>query len=573
MGKNKKHKNKVKLQIETQTKVENQMITESFESFEKNFTIRDFEEKKAFLLELQKSLESRQIEIERHEKQLSTKELEINAKFSSLEEDYAIKKHDALNLLNTEISNKRMESINKLNTEIDNERQLKLNNLNDEISKQKEELASTKEKFDREKRDFQNEYTEFNTKNHVLQLDRQAFEEEKNALDDSFKTKVEAAISEQRETFNMLLSSKDDELNSLRNNFGLKLKELENIKSTLIELGDDPSIILNKINQFKDENIELKNQLANLPTEELKAEYDLLKQQFNSQYSQLESMKELYEQKSSELESSGYYRFKYEDLNQKHIHQKSLFDEVSAHNQNLQARLARLTSSNGSNIDREALIKDISRPIIMFKSEDNIYIENGEQPIDEIQWLQSIEDKCNEYEIVLPRRILYAFHTALKISDWSQIAILSGVSGTGKSELPKLYSTFGGINFISVPVQTNWESQDDMLGFFNTLDNKFDAQPLLRFLIQSTTQLKDYMSIVLLDEMNLAHVEHYFSDFLSKLEERRAKKNRLLPSIEIKLAAGIEPYPLKLRRNVMWTGTMNQDETTKRLSDKVIDKV
>jgi hypothetical protein len=45
-----------------------------------------------------------------------------------------------------------------------------------------------------------------------------------------------------------------------------------------------------------------------------------------------------------------------------------------------------------------------------------------------------------------------------------------------------------------------------------------------------------------------------------------------VPKIGIDLGAGLKPYPLKLERNVLWTGTMNQDETTKSLSDKVLDR-
>lgn len=194
-------------------------------------------------------------------------------------------------------------------------------------------------------------------------------------------------------------------------------------------------------------------------------------------------------------------------------------------------------------------------------------------------WLCTVYDRCVAYGIVFPKRILYAFHTALKISDWSSLAVLAGVSGTGKSELPRLYSAFGGITFINVAVQPNWDSQESMLGFFNSIDNTFDAQPLLQFLAQCTTTkvsdengLGEYMSIVLLDEMNLAHVEHYFAEFLSKLEERRGKSKKTLPTIPIKLGAGMDPYQVPLSRNVLWAGTMNQDETTKTLSDKVLDR-
>ena len=195
--------------------------------------------------------------------------------------------------------------------------------------------------------------------------------------------------------------------------------------------------------------------------------------------------------------------------------------------------------------------------------------------ITEIQWLNGVIDECKKFGVYFNKRIFYAFHTALKIQDWSIITVLSGVSGTGKSELPKLYAAFGGFNFCAVPVQPNWDSQESMLGYFNSIDNKFEPEDVLRFLAQCTepdTPYSEYMSIVLLDEMNLAHVEYYFAEFLSKLETRRTQQTDDLPSVSVKLGAGIEPYHLPMRRNVVWVGTMNQDETTKSLSDKVLDR-
>lgn len=78
------------------------------------------------------------------------------------------------------------------------------------------------------------------------------------------------------------------------------------------------------------------------------------------------------------------------------------------------------------------------------------------------------------------------------------------------------------------------------------------------------------MLMVLLDEMNLAHPEQYFADLLSKFEESRNTDRD--PSYEIALGAGERPEMLNIGRNVLWTGTMNEDETTKGLSDKVIDR-
>ncbi len=83
--------------------------------------------------------------------------------------------------------------------------------------------------------------------------------------------------------------------------------------------------------------------------------------------------------------------------------------------------------------------------------------------------------------------------------------------------------------------------------------------------------LDDRMLLVLLDEMNLARVELYFSDLLSKLEDRRGKADDET-WLDVDLGAGLDPYRLFLVRNVLWTGTMNEDATTKTLSDKVLDR-
>lgn len=250
------------------------------------------------------------------------------------------------------------------------------------------------------------------------------------------------------------------------------------------------------------------------------------------------------------------------------------FELVDADNNRLMEELKRLQSSYEREQDREARIRDIETPYIQKE------LPRAVDKIEELQWLDGISKSCIDYGLRFPRRILHAFHTALKTSEWSPITVLAGVSGTGKSELPRLYSHFGGINFLSLSVQPNWDSQESMLGFFNSIDNKFDAQPVLRLLAQSQKVqvegypfgLEDVMSLILMDEMNLAHVELYFAEFLSKLELRRGLKGNEVPSLEVKLGAGIQHYDLPLGRNVLWAGTMNQDETTKSLSDKVLDR-
>lgn len=235
--------------------------------------------------------------------------------------------------------------------------------------------------------------------------------------------------------------------------------------------------------------------------------------------------------------------------------------------------LQRYRSTYEDPSSRNERIKVINTPYVKDEIDRNKKLK-----IDELKWLNEVNQKINEYGLHFPKRILYAFHTALKTAEMSPLTVLAGVSGTGKSELPRLYSLFGGINFLGVPVQPNWDCQESMLGYYNSIDNCFEATDILKLLAQSQRDpddengLNDAMTMILLDEMNLANVELYFAEFLSKLETRRGRAEEDVPHIGVKIGSKMEDWPLRLGRNVLWIGTMNNDETTKTLSDKVIDR-
>ena len=223
-------------------------------------------------------------------------------------------------------------------------------------------------------------------------------------------------------------------------------------------------------------------------------------------------------------------------------------------------------------ISREDMLRPIQDPPLMLNE-----VQPDKDPddlADEQKWLEHIKTQTQKSGIHFNERQLMAYHTSLKIGDWSPLVVLSGVSGTGKSELPKQYAIHGGMQFLSVPVKPDWDSPASLFGYYNSIENKFEATELIRALYQmqrnKKTPWSDNMLMVLLDEMNLAHPEQYFADLLSKFEE--ARNSNRDPSYEIALGAGEHPEMLSIGRNVLWTGTMNEDETTKGLSDKVIDR-
>lgn len=195
---------------------------------------------------------------------------------------------------------------------------------------------------------------------------------------------------------------------------------------------------------------------------------------------------------------------------------------------------------------------------------------------------QRLESSGLEYH---PRTI-YAFHTAMKVNETTQMAVLAGISGTGKSQLPRQYALGMGIGFLQVPVQPRWDSPQDLMGFYNYIEKRFRPTDMARALYQldainnPDSEFRDRMMMILLDEMNLARVEYYFSDFLSRLESRppadqvfndNLRKDSEI-ELEIPMPRGIEAPRIFPGYNLLFAGTMNEDESTQSLSDKVVDR-
>ena len=233
----------------------------------------------------------------------------------------------------------------------------------------------------------------------------------------------------------------------------------------------------------------------------------------------------------------------------------------------------------------ERVLEDLRSPPSVLKSQRSAYRPTGEE-----QALQDVRKHLETLNLTYPDRVVKAFHTSLKINDFAQLTVLAGVSGTGKSLLPRRYAEAMGIRFLPFAVEPRWDSPQDLLGFYNYIEKRFRATDLARALVHldpfNTSTLAtdkshhDDMMIVLLDEMNLARVEYYFSEFLSRLEARpmyqkilsgEARRDAMIP-IDIRGREKEGPVRLYPSHNMLFVGTMNDDESTQSLSDKVLDR-
>ena len=119
------------------------------------------------------------------------------------------------------------------------------------------------------------------------------------------------------------------------------------------------------------------------------------------------------------------------------------------------------------------------------------------------------------------RANLRIFNLALLVSP---LVIMTGISGTGKSRLPRLFAEFIGASFAPIPVKPQWDDNSDLFGYTSNLNQGVFVKGAVTGVLEAAGTELSKPSFILLDEMNLAAVEHYFSDFLSVIETRPARR-------------------------------------------------
>jgi 5-methylcytosine-specific restriction endonuclease McrBC GTP-binding regulatory subunit McrB len=164
----------------------------------------------------------------------------------------------------------------------------------------------------------------------------------------------------------------------------------------------------------------------------------------------------------------------------------------------------------------------------------------------------------------------------------STLVILAGMSGTGKSRLVEVYARALGLSeddqLRIIPVRPSWTDDADLIGYVDSIHNVYRPgdSGLIDILRNAAhEQNRDKLYIVVFDEMNLARVEHYFSQFLSVLEmpQYRRKLQLYNDALTSRLYNHSEfPSEVSIGDNVLFVGTVNLDESTYHFSDKVLDR-
>jgi hypothetical protein len=173
-----------------------------------------------------------------------------------------------------------------------------------------------------------------------------------------------------------------------------------------------------------------------------------------------------------------------------------------------------------------------------------------------------------------------------------QILIYGGPPGSGKTTManwmPRVLDMHGDV----FPVRPGWLDAADLLGFYDPRQEQFVPTPFLDFVWNAGWRdvAGGVMHVAVLDEMNIAHVENYGADLLSRMEKAHeeggdGQLTLYSPSLFRKRdrstehaaeGSGLQPHRIPPRiqipRSLILAGTLNNDETTQSLSPKVLDR-
>lgn len=207
--------------------------------------------------------------------------------------------------------------------------------------------------------------------------------------------------------------------------------------------------------------------------------------------------------------------------------------------------------------------------------EEIVSRETSKTSFTEMDFLHRLEETAEGSGLLYDKKDLINFHISVKSS---RLVVLSGMSGTGKSGLVRLYGKALGLPEERVrflPVRPSWMDDGDILGYVDMKNMVYrSADTGLAELLIDAAAHPEQLYMVCFDEMNLARAEHYFAQFISVLEKEENPVIRLYnPALAARLYNS-EKYPAEIPvgRNVIFTGTVNMDESTYHFSDKILDR-
>ena len=233
-----------------------------------------------------------------------------------------------------------------------------------------------------------------------------------------------------------------------------------------------------------------------------------------------------------------------------------------------------VANSNRNTFDSPCVNPSDSR-FFRLTAVDNYYKTQYVQPVYENDF--TLEDFCKQFRLYAASQLKLYYDLDLMryfvaAMGTTRIIILQGISGTGKTSLPYAFGKFVQKDTTVVSVQPSWRERTELYGYFNEFTKKYAETEFLRSIYEGNYYRDPH--IVILDEMNIARVEYYFAEMLSILEMPREEEWQvdIVTAMWDNDPCLINNGRVQITNNVWFVGTINNDDSTFAVADKVYDR-
>ena len=564
------HRSKLEKEL-AQAKLDSERLNNEKITFEQNKDVLKkeqaaFKSQKSELDKEKLSFAAEQNELVTKRRELEQQELNATAGFAkqneaSLEQLHS-KKADLEKLLEDLQSSINAEEETAAKTRNERYRELLATQQNafDSIAAKERQLIEKQTEFEVKECDLKTQQLRLAGKLSALQkqqkqLDTHAQELAEEQL--SAKERQLSALNERLASANAMISARDKELESWAN-----IRQL---------MGDrSPQALIDQLNQAQRQNEQLKNELALKPSGALQSQYDQLRNDFDA----IEQDKLDLERQINELRrtaAKGAISVISQETQEKELRVLRKHKEV----------LSRAVDELESQVDDLVQRQSSQTAFPAMQVMDNDYLLQSQpklEPVRDLKHFAQVLQHRIALDVKTGKELYYRLEDIqifLGGLAMSRLAILQGISGTGKTSLATAFSRAIGGYCTSVRVQAGWRDKEDLLGHYNAFEKKYYEKEAVQGLYRaSLPAYSDRPCVILLDEMNLSRPEQYFAEFLSALEEDSERQLISLATSPCPNAPKllVDQHKLQIPQNVWFIGTANHDETTNEFADKTYDR-
>jgi hypothetical protein len=430
----------------------------------------------------------------------------------------------------------------------------------DSLETEREELRSARAELERLRKTQREESIK-------LRAERELLDDERQLLQKLIEQKAASRVAQLEADLKSQAGLLED-ISRDRMNLQAELKA-RNEANQLFEQRS-PREVLEQLRKLQHDNVALEQKLATRPSEHEKQRLQYLESQSEHQGLELARLK----RENSELKARlGNYSIAVSELDSL----RSQKEAAETYNALLQKSLEVYEQKVEGLIQRAKVQSAFPRCTEMDVNPDlKEEVEREERVPDLKIFCDDLQHRLAQREE--NRQPLYyrvqdvrAFVAGLAMS---KLHLLQGISGTGKTSLPREFARAVKGDFTLIEVQAGWRDRDDLLGHFNAFEGRYyESDFLLSLYRAQTPAYQDRLCIVVLDEMNLSRPEQYFANLLAQLEQPENKRElRLTSDPQQQMPRLFKGNTLRIPRNVWFVGTANHDETTVEFADKTYDR-